>query len=193
MEPGGIADLHMEKVGNMGSFSKPRWSFFQGEPPKGAVSKKPFLVYKVLVYISKSVIDILYRCVAWGNICYIVYQVLKARPMNIVYWAEMHEFFLRWQKAFLKFLGKQLSIFEACCGFLFCLWKPNVLCFWISQGRQGLPMGSLLTIKTNIPGTSWDRLPPMPHPSCLNPAQTTGRGAAYAARQLPHHATCLLD
>lgn len=102
MEPGGIADLHMEKVGNMGSFSKPCWSFFQGEPPKGAVSKKPFLVYKVLVYISKSVIDILYRCVAWGSICYIVYQVLKARPMNIVYWAEMDEVFFKMTESLFK-------------------------------------------------------------------------------------------
>lgn len=95
METGGMVDLHMEKVGNMGSFSIPRRSSFQGEPPKGAVSKKPFLVYQVLVYISKSVIDILYRCVAWGNICYIVYQVLKARPRNIVYCTEMHESFFR--------------------------------------------------------------------------------------------------
>lgn len=56
----------------------------------GAVSKPPFLVYRVLasVYISKSFSDILYRCAAPRNICYIVNWVPKAKkkkkgPRNI--------------------------------------------------------------------------------------------------------------
>lgn len=50
----------------------------------GTVSKPPLLVYRVLalVYISKFFFDILYRCAAPRNICYIVNWVLKAKAQE---------------------------------------------------------------------------------------------------------------
>ncbi len=85
-------DLHIEKVGETDIFSKPRWSSFKRAPPMGAVSKPPFLVYRVLalVYISKYFFDILYRCAAWRNICYIVNWGLKAKAQEHLINAHMY-------------------------------------------------------------------------------------------------------
>lgn len=75
---------------------------------------------------------------------------------------------------------------------LFLSWKTKCFVFVNQLGWAGSAHGSKLTVKTNIPGTSRDKLPLVPHPSCLKPAETTEHVLMHtgSCHTVPH--VCLI-